>query len=65
MYANVGVNECYCLNLCAGKCLNVCNCVYVNDFGWVNLCGAGRCMNVCLCVCVNECGCLNLCAGRV
>ena len=51
------------LNLCAGKCLNVCECVCVNEFGWVYLC-AGRCLNISECACVNECGCVNLCAGK-
>ena len=43
-------------------CLNVCECVDVNECGWVNLL-AGRRVKICECVCVNVSGCVNLCAG--
>ena len=46
MYENVNkVNECGWVSLCAGKCLKVCEYLFVNEGGCVNLC-AGRCLNV-------------------
>ena len=47
------------MNLCAGKYLNVCECVCMNECGFVYLC-AGRCLNVCECKCVIECFCVIL-----
>ena len=50
-------------DLCAGRCLNVCKYVDVNDCGFMKLC-AGRRFKICECVSVNDCGCVNLCAGK-
>ena len=46
---------------CAGKGLNLCECVCVSESGWADL-SAG--MNLNVCVCVNAGGCVNLCEGE-
>ena len=50
------------MKLYARSCLDVCECVWVNECGEAYLC-AERCLSGHECVCVNECGYLKMCEG--